>query len=229
MNYATTANRANPMAALGALGVPAAFGALLVVGLAVAGTIPVPDKPLTGIFVKVEPVEPPPPVDKVPDTPSANPSTPQPTPQYTPAPRPDAPIDLGVTETGPITTLPGLGNEIGNIGPIDIGGSGLRPAPSFAPVAASPRGNPGNWITTRDYRTTWLNRGLEGVAGFTLSLDASGRVTDCAITRSTGHSALDTATCDLLSKRARFEPARGTSGEPVAGRFSSTVRWTIPD
>lgn len=227
MNYASTANRANPMAALGALGVPAAVGAVLIVGLAVTAAIPEKDKPLTGIFVKVDPIEEPP--EPTPKTQTTRETTTTQVPEYRPTPRPDSPIDLGVIDTGTLTTLPDLTKGIGDLGPIDMGIPEVRPTPSFAPVAASPRGNPGGWISTDDYRTSWINRGFEGVAGFTLSLDVSGRVTDCAITRSTGHTVLDTATCDLLKKRARFEPARGTSGEPVAGRFSSTVRWTIPE
>ncbi len=229
MNYATTANRANPLAALGALGVPAAFGAILVVGLAVTGVIKDEDNPLVGVTVPIEPIEPIEPPEPTLDAPTSSPTAPQPVPQYTPTPRPDAPIDIGVSDSGPITTLPGLGSRIDEIRTVEIPSSALHTSPSFAPVAASPRGNPGGWITTNDYRPSWINRGYEGVAGFTLKLDASGRVSDCTITRSTGHSVLDRATCDLLGKRARFEPARGTSGESVAGSFTSTVRWTIPE
>ena len=229
MSYATTANRANPLAALGAMGIPAAVGALLVVGLAVTATIPDEDTPFEGFTVKVDPIEPPPPqpVDKAtPDT-SSKPA-PDPVEQYTPAPRPTGPIDLGMTDVGP-TNLPGTGAGLGDIGTIDLGGVDLRPGPSFDPVDASPRGDPGSWITVDDYRSSWIAREYTGTAGFTLNLDASGRVTGCTITRSTGHDALDNATCSLLTKRARFTPARNSSGEAVAGRFSSTVRWQIPD
>ena len=39
MSYATTASRPNPLAAVGALGVPASFGLILIAGLAVTQVI----------------------------------------------------------------------------------------------------------------------------------------------------------------------------------------------
>jgi protein TonB len=54
-------------------------------------------------------------------------------------------------------------------------------------------------------------------------------VTGCTITRSTGHAALDKATCDLVSKRGRFDAARDGNGKPVAGSYSNSVRWSIPE
>ncbi|MBU1606453.1 MAG: energy transducer TonB, partial [Alphaproteobacteria bacterium] len=70
---------------------------------------------------------------------------------------------------------------------------------------------------------------LTGTARFRLEIAADGRVTGCAITGSTGHAALDTATCRLLEQRARFEPARNSNGDAVAGSFVNAVRWELPD
>ncbi|EAQ29391.1 hypothetical protein NAP1_01425 [Erythrobacter sp. NAP1] len=228
MSYANSANRPNPAAALGALGIPAAVGAVLMLGLAVTVVPPVEIPGLKGVTVPIEPIDEP--VDPVvePDAPPAS-DAPTPRTPETPAPRPlppSGPIDLGVETSGPITGLPGLGE-------INTGGIGDEfviptPAPRFDPVAAAPRGNPGRWITDNDYRTPWINRGYSGVAGFTLSIDASGKVTDCSITRSTGHTALDEATCRLLERRAQFNPARDSNGAPVAGRYSNQVAWEIP-
>jgi protein TonB len=69
---------------------------------------------------------------------------------------------------------------------------------------------------------------MTGTARFALSIDARGRVTGCTITRSTGHPALDGATCDLVARRARFDAARDGSGKPVAGRYTGVITWTIP-
>ncbi|AWW74103.1 hypothetical protein CD351_06640 [Erythrobacter sp. KY5] len=228
MSYANTANRPNPAAALGALGIPAAVGAVLVLGLAVTVVPPVEIPGIKGVTVPIEPIEEPvePVVDPT-EPPKADPTdfrAPE-----TPAPRPlppSGPIDVGLDTSGPITGLPGLGE-------IDTGGVGgdfvlPTPSPRYDPVAAAPRGSPGRWITDRDYLTPWINRGYSGVAGFTLSIDASGKVTDCSITRSTGHTALDEATCRLIESRARFNPARDSNGAPVAGRYSNQVAWEIP-
>ena len=103
------------------------------------------------------------------------------------------------------------------------------PVPTFDPVSAKPRNDPGSWLTDRDYKSSWSRRELTGTAGFRLDIAATGKVTGCRITSSTGHAELDEATCKLLERRARFEPARGRNGEPVAGTFNSSVRWVLPE
>ncbi|ANC50469.1 hypothetical protein CP97_14783 [Aurantiacibacter atlanticus] len=51
----------------------------------------------------------------------------------------------------------------------------------------------------------------------------------CEIIGSTGHASLDNATCRLIERRARFDPATSTSGETVVGTYTGTVTWQIPD
>lgn len=226
MSYATIANRPNPVAALGALGVPSAFGALLVVGLAVTATVK-EDGPGLDVFnVKPEVIEEPE-IEPVTEPRTDETQTPQPDTPYTPPPRPDTDFTFNNNATGPITPLPP--------GPAEHAGPAFEPlslpdlGPMLDPVSASPKGNPGGWITNNDYRTSWINRGYTGVANFTLLIDARGRVSGCTITGSTGHPELDNATCRLLERRARFEPAKDSSGNAVAGSYRSSVRWTIPD
>jgi len=232
MAYADTANRTNPMAALGALGIPAGFGALLIIGLAVNGGIPIEDSPLRGFQVTPTQIDPPEPLpDPKPDAPTDQRVTqsPQPTTIPRPAPRPDTGFTFNNEATGPIGTLPGLDDGLGtDFGPVDFGVPEPTPTPTFDPINAAPRGNPGNWITNNDYRTSWINRGYSGVAGFALEIDRQGRITDCTITRSTGHEALDTATCRLLRRRAEFSPAKDASGMIVPGTYNSSVNWQIP-
>ena len=103
------------------------------------------------------------------------------------------------------------------------------PVPSFSPISAKPRNDPGAWLSDRDYKSAWARRELTGVASFRLDISQTGKVTGCRITGSTGHSELDQATCSLVQRRARFEPARGSNGEPVAGSYSSSVRWQLPE
>lgn len=101
--------------------------------------------------------------------------------------------------------------------------------PSFNPVAAKPRGNPGNWVTVDDYRTSWINREMVGTARFRLEVASSGRVQNCTITASSGHAELDRATCSLVTQRARFVPAKDGTGASVTGSYVSSVRWELPE
>jgi periplasmic protein TonB len=43
--------------------------------------------------------------------------------------------------------------------------------------------------------------------------------------RSSGHERLDRATCRLIERRARFDPARDSNGEPVRGWFEGSYTW----
>jgi protein TonB len=224
MNYASQSRRPNPAALAGALGIPAAVGALLVVGLAVTVAVRPPPPPLQGFTVTPTPIPPPPPVDPVEQKTSSKQQATTTTPT-----RPEIiPFDFGST---PVNTLPGVDELTGPVvGPVDFGIPGPTPSASpFDPVGARPKNNPGRWVVDNDYRPSWLRQGLSGSASFTLAIDAAGRVSGCTITRSTGHSALDAATCELVAKRARFDAARDGTGKPVAGNFSGSITWNIPD
>lgn len=224
MTYASANRRPNAAALAGALGIPGAFGALLVAGLAVT-VVTVPDKPrLTGETITQAPLPPPPPT----------PDKPQPDQKAADsAARPAGTTTIAPTNTliiDPIGPLYGSGELPG----LPIGTGDLvipQPVPSaspFDPVGARPAGNPGKWVTNQDYRPRWIMEEMSGRAAFTLAIDARGRVTGCTITRSTGHAPLDAATCDLVTKRARFDAARDSSGKPVAGSYSGSVTWQIP-
>lgn len=104
-----------------------------------------------------------------------------------------------------------------------------RQTPEFKPVGAMPKGSPGNWVSTNDYPTRDIRQGHEGTAIFVLAIAADGKVSDCQITRSTGHAGLDQATCTKVSQRARFNPARNESGQNVAGTYTGSITWVIPD
>lgn len=236
MSYSQTADSVRPAAILGAVAVPAGFGALLIAGLAVQAVIAPPEDDFIGFQLKPEPtlIPPPPPVpEPVPDTITQRAKT---TPTTVVIPRtPTAPkVDIPLGTTLPIDPFGTAGGEIGgDVIPSGVGDQLLPPAPDATPLAdpvrAAPRGNPGGWVTDGDYRTRWIREGLSGTARFTLDIDAKGRVSDCTITRSTGHQALDEATCRLLAKRGRFSPARDGNGAKVSGSYSSAISWELPD
>ncbi|MCA1748332.1 MAG: energy transducer TonB [Parasphingopyxis sp.] len=102
------------------------------------------------------------------------------------------------------------------------------PSTALGGTPAEPAGNPGLWVTSADYPVAALRQGHEGVTAFRLYVGSDGRVTQCEVTESSGHPALDEQACIALQVRARFHPATDTEGRPAEGTYSSSVRWTIP-
>ena len=101
------------------------------------------------------------------------------------------------------------------------------PAPSVGKHKAKPI-DQDQWIPPEviDARACRGERCFVGFVGYTLLVNAEGRATDCAVTLTSGDRALDVETCNLLLRGARFEPATNAKGEPVKGRYASSVLWT---
>lgn len=238
------ANAAVPLKQrLGSIGVVVAvhagLGALLVTGLAVSGVIDVKPRNPTTFPVPVPTVPPPPPTpearndDSDPLPPTNDPYIP-PQPSNIPLPRPT--LHSGPIDPGPIrldlddfqVTTPGSGTGITS-GATATPTPTPTPTPIFTPRDPRPSNNPGGWATTRDYPSISIRREEEGIASFRVSVGTNGRVTACEITRSSGHPRLDRATCDNVTNRARFEPARNDRGEDVVGTYSNRITWQLPD
>lgn len=83
-------------------------------------------------------------------------------------------------------------------------------------------------VSAADYPASALAARERGRVGFRLDVGPHGRVTACAITRSSGSAALDSTTCRLLRARARFAPAIASDGRPVAASFSDVLGWQLP-
>ncbi|MEQ1498137.1 MAG: TonB family protein [Novosphingobium sp.] len=99
--------------------------------------------------------------------------------------------------------------------------------PLFTPKLATPRGDSARWLTTDDYPRRGLINQREGRVGYRLSIDSAGRATACTVTKSSGFPELDEATCQLLPRRARFDPARN-DGAAVRGSYAGSVTWRLP-
>lgn len=102
-------------------------------------------------------------------------------------------------------------------------------APRFQPKQATPKGNPGNWVTNNDYPTRALRENRSGTTGFRLSVGPDGRPTGCDVTSSSGSPDLDSTACSLLMRRSKFTPAMDGEGNPTSGSYSSRFRWVIPE
>ena len=99
------------------------------------------------------------------------------------------------------------------------------PPPPPPPPAkpATPRGDPGSWVTMNDYPSRALREERTGTTGFRVTIDENGGVASCSITSSSGHADLDEAVCKNVQRRARFrKPSEG-----YGTTYSSRVRWVV--
>lgn len=88
---------------------------------------------------------------------------------------------------------------------------------------------PGDLIRPQDYPTTAAAGEIQGAVGFTVQVDPNGRVSHCAVTTSSGNEELDVTTCNLVTLRAMFDPARDGKGRAIASTYSSRVVWSLND
>lgn len=212
-----------PVAIAGVVVIHAVIGYALVTGLNFTKIVEVVQNP-KGVFVpavKLPPPPPPPPDQAADPVQKVSP----------PAHAPNPPVDLSdqrpSIETSPII-IP-IPDPIPYVLPKPTPMPGPTARPAFDPVSAKPRGNPGNWVTVNDYRSSWINREWTGTARFRVQVGENGRVQNCTITSSSGHPELDQATCALVTQRARFDPAKDNSGALTMGSYSSSVRWELPE
>ena len=100
--------------------------------------------------------------------------------------------------------------------------------PVMQPVRASPKGKMQDLMTTDDYPSSSLRNNEEGTVSYRLDVGADGRVVACTVTGSSGHPLLDETSCRLLQRRARFNAAKDTSGQPVGSVYNGKFTWKIP-
>lgn len=82
-----------------------------------------------------------------------------------------------------------------------------------------------NWTLGVHPPESWLNESTMPV-GSSLTVGLDGAVQACTTSRTSGAPQLDQFTCDLLKKRARFNPARAPDGTPIYGVFRVWSVWT---
>ncbi|GAA0441700.1 MULTISPECIES: energy transducer TonB [Sphingomonas] len=70
-------------------------------------------------------------------------------------------------------------------------------------------------IRDSDYPRAARRARVEGSVTVGFTVDAAGRPTGCAVTRSSGSAELDATTCRLIEARYRYAPARDGAGQPV--------------
>lgn len=143
-----------------------------------------------------------------------------------PPPIPSAPVaGQGSAMAAGAANLPGPGTGSGGIG--DGLGSG-RFGNGTGGGGGGGRGAPARWlsgrITDSDFPGS-VRRG--GIVHLRFTVAPTGRISDCAVTRSSGSRELDAVTCRLIVQRFRYRPARNAEGEPIASSVVGEHVWEL--
>ena len=94
---------------------------------------------------------------------------------------------------------------------------------------AAPKGSLTGLFSGDDYPPSAQRSGDQGTTAVRLTIGTDGRVSDCSVTASSGSSSLDTATCSIIRRRARFTPAKDQNGGPTTGSYSQRIKWVLPE
>lgn len=188
-----------------------ALGYAIVTGLAY-NVIKKAAEDLKVVDVKEEPPppEPPPPPPKdMPKVPPP-PTTPPPLVQVAPV----TPPPIAVVTAPPIPAPPP---------PITP-----PPPPRKTVSAQSAKGDLRTLFSSDDYPASAQASGAEGTVQAVLTIGPDGRVTGCSVTRSSGNGSLDSATCSILRRRAKFTPARDSNGNPTSDTYTTPpITWRL--
>jgi hypothetical protein len=65
------------------------------------------------------------------------------------------------------------------------------------------------------------------VVGVRLTVDPTGKLQACSAEFTSGLTKLDEYTCEIIRRRARFQPARGPDGQSAYGIIRTPITWTV--
>jgi protein TonB len=134
------------------------------------------------------------------------------------APRPgegNAPSAGATPEPGPGSGAGGRGDGAG------AGGSGSGTGGGTKAIWRS------GTIRDRDYPREASRAKAGGEVEVRFTIEASGRVTGCRVSRSSGDASLDRTTCRLIEERFRFKPATNAAGEAIASPYGWRQSWWL--
>lgn len=229
-------NRSRLVAALAAASVQLLLIWLLVTGLTVH--IPRVIERSMAVF-GVLPEPPPPPPERVPPPPrhhsaaKGSPSPPNLRSQATPVAAPTPVIQTPVPPVMVTAPKPFVGAQA-TTGASDVAGPGTGAGGQGNGYGGGGDGDGGTgprWRSGRlkdsDYPPDAGRAGVNGTVAVRYLVDATGHVTECDVTRTSGSRALDDTTCALIQKRFRFSPARDGRGKPVPAWIVENHSWVI--
>ncbi|MGV3481952.1 MAG: energy transducer TonB [Sphingobium sp.] len=85
------------------------------------------------------------------------------------------------------------------------------------------------WITRDDYPVAAIKARAQGSTTITWTIGVLGFITDCHVVVSSGNADLDAASCENLTRRARYHPAIDRFGNPVPTQRTKTIKWVLPE
>jgi len=83
----------------------------------------------------------------------------------------------------------------------------------------------GSWFSYDDYPDSAVKAGEQGYVTISFLIGLDGRMTDCKVVRSSGYPRLDAIPCKVLTKRARFTPAKDASGAPIVTHGTTSMSF----
>jgi periplasmic protein TonB len=196
-------------------------GYLLISGLAISAVKEVVQRVTTVDIEEPEPEEeepPPPPPDQ----------------EVAPPPpvAPPAPINIAPAPP-PIRTVDSIPPPAPVARQVPPPAPPAAPAPPPAPSQARPARpeNRNRWVQRimDNYPRRAQQRGIEGSVGMSVTIDASGRISACSVTGSSGSEDLDQAACEGMQRFARYEPALNDAGQPISSSMSQTIQYRLSE
>ena len=162
--------------------------------------------------------ETPPPPEEPPPPPKDMPKVPPPPVTPPPLVRMEAPPPPIATVTAPPPTIP----------PVAPSPPAPPPPPHKVQSAAPARGDVRTLFSTDDYPASALAAEAQGTSQAQLTIGPTGAVIACNIIRSSGNSALDSQTCNILRRRAKFSPAKDSEGNPTTDTYTTPpIVWRL--
>jgi protein TonB len=162
--------------------------------------------------------EQPPPPEKPPPPPKDMPKVPPPPITPPPLVRMEAPPPPIQTITTPV--IPPVAPPAPPMAP--------PPPPHKTVSAQSAKGDLRTLFGPDDYPASAQASGAEGTSQAQITIGPDGRVVGCDIIRSSGNGALDSATCNILRRRAKFTPARDSNGQATTDTITTPpITWRL--
>jgi protein TonB len=102
------------------------------------------------------------------------------------------------------------------------------PLPRKVQSAESAKGDLRTLFGPDDYPASAQAAGAEGTSQAQITIGTDGRVVGCNIIRSSGNSALDQATCNIIRRRAKYVPARDSNGQATTDTLTTPpITWRL--
>jgi protein TonB len=164
--------------------------------------------------------QPPPPPEQPPPPPKDMPKVPPPPVTPPPLVRVEAPPPPIQTVTAPPPPV--------YIPPVAPAPPPPPPPPRKVQSATSAKGDLRTLFSADDYPASAQAAGAEGTAQAQLTIGPDGRVEACNLIRSTGNSSLDSQTCNILRRRAKFSPAKDSNGNATSDTVTTPpIVWRL--